>query len=428
MTFAEMLFINEYDLVVGNFGIPIALLMVVGLAILYYRAFKGEILPLVLVVVYTIFYLPFAMQAVTFSDPHAFFMYWNRYYFSVLMSIHLLSLGLVFQVLYNYLQKMIKNKKLVLGSFVSIFIIVLLFSMNIKLYQIVVNDSHLKGTHKLYSWVKKHVGTNGIYIVTEDGVVYKQNARPDGLEKIEYLIGRMFSLHKVPERGHEVIESDRFSSKVNYRLPKVNVKYILCVGTQMCHLENERLSLVDTLDIPLKWREHFGLDKNASSIHQGDITKSVIQKSILRASLYKVGDKFSVGKKASLKHNTVISSQLLGDGWNFINNRSSAFSSEGKGTIVLPKIKKLKNKVYQLSLRYAVINASKNSVKTLNFTLSNGKILKSVTVNSHTTKEVELILPNTVLDDTPHDVVITMESSNQGQIMLRTITMNIKGE
>jgi hypothetical protein len=74
------------------------------------------------------------------------------------------------------------------------------------------------------------------------------------------------------------------------------------------------------------------------------------------------------------------------------------------------------------------INASKNSVKTLNFTLSNGKILKSVTVNSHTTKEVELILPNTVLDDTPHDVVITMESSNQGQIMLRTITMNIKGE
>ena len=290
MSFSDMLFINEYQLAVGNFGIPITLLMILGLTILYVKAFKGDILSLLLIVVYTVFYFPFAMQAVTFYDPHAFFLYWNRYYFSVLMMIHLFGLGLVFQLIYVHLQNIIQNKNMQMLSIFTIIILFSFLSMNTKLYQIVVQESHLKDTYKLYERIKKHIGQKSIYIVSEDGVIYKQNSRPDGLEKIEYLIGRMFTIHKIPEKGHEVIATDRLYPRLQYKLPKVHVDYILCVGRKICHLDNTRLSLIDAFSVPLEWREHFGLDENASSIHKGDITKSVVQKTTLQVSLYRISE------------------------------------------------------------------------------------------------------------------------------------------
>jgi len=427
MTFLDMLYINEYDFAVGNFGIPIALLMILGLVILYAKAFKGDVFSLLLVVVYTVFYLPFSMQAVTFTDPHAFFFYWNRYYFSILMMIHLFGLGLIYQFIYKYLQNLFTDKRIQLFSIAIIIIVVSFLSMNIKLYHIVVQESYLKGTYKLYERIKKDVGQTGIYIVTEDGVVYKQNTRPDGLEKIEYLIGRMFSLYKIPERGHEVIPSKKLYPRLEYQLPKKNVDYILCAGRKTCHLDNEQLTLVDTFDIPLEWREHFGLDKNASSIHKGDIAKSVVQKVNLKFSLYKVGKKFSVGKKASFKANTVVSSQLLSKGWTFINNRSSAFSSKGKGVVLIPRIQKLTGETYSLGLRYAIINASAEREKSVTFKLA-GKVLQTVKVNSHTTRDIDLLLPNELLPSQPEDIEITIESSNEGQIMLRSILIKKKGK
>ena len=421
MTFMEMLYINEYGLAVGNFGLPITLLMIMGLVLLYIKAFKGDILSLLLVVVYTIFYLPFSMQAVTFSAPHAFFFYWNRYYFSVLMMIHLLSLGLVFQWIYTYLQHFISDNKKLIVSFISIFLVVILSSMSIKLYQIVSQESHLKDSYQFYDWVKKYVGQHSIYMVTEDGVVYKQNTRPDGLENIEYLIGRTFSIYKMPERGHEVVSAEKLYPILDYTLPQKSVDYILCIGHQECHLDNPKLLLVDTYALPLMWREHFGLDKNASFIHHGDITQSVVQHVNLKASLYKVGNKFVVGKELSFKSNTIISGQLLGKGWRFINNSMNAFSAEGKGIVILPNIKK----DMHIKIRYAILNATVENTKQLKFKIGD-EVVYSENIDTYATRESNFVMSQEILAKQGHHLEMTIVSPNGGQIMLRSLTINHK--
>jgi len=288
MIFLDMLVMNEYDFIVGNFGFPISLMIILGLILLYIKAIKGQILALLLVVVYTIFYIPFVMQAVTFFDPHAFFFYWNRYYFSVLMIIHLFALGLSFKYIYTTLSNKITTIKTTNISFIAFFLLIILSSVNIKLYTIAVNEAHLKNSYKFYNWVQGHIGKQSLSLVTASGIIYTQNARPDGRETIEYLIGRTFSIYKMPVIGHKRVSTQQLKNGYKYTLPARQVKYILCVSTDSCQLVNNKLSLIDQYTLPLEWREHFGLDKNASSIHKGDITKSVVQKATLNVSLYKV--------------------------------------------------------------------------------------------------------------------------------------------
>jgi hypothetical protein len=284
--FLDMLFMNEYGFAVGNFGLPITFMIIVGLILLYIQASKGHILSLLLIVIYTIFYIPFVMQAVTFIDPHAFFFYWNRYYFSVLMVIHLLALGLSFKYIYTTLTNKITTIKTTNISFIAFLVLIIFASVNIKLYTIAVNEAHLKDSYKFYNWVQGHIGKQALSLVTASGIIYKQNARPDGKETIEYLIGRTFSIYKMPIKGHKRVSSEQLKRGYKYALPASKVKYVLCVSTDTCQLNNNKLSLIDTFLLPLEWREHFGLDKNASKIHEGDITKSVIKTINLHATLY----------------------------------------------------------------------------------------------------------------------------------------------
>jgi len=80
-----------------------------------------------------------------------------------------------------------------------------------------------------------------------------------------------------------------------------------------------------------------------------------------------------------------------------------------------------------LIVRYAIINASSDREKNVTFKLA-GKLLHTARVNSHTTRELELLLPNEMLPSKLEDIEMTMESSDAGQIMLRSITIKKKGE
>jgi len=288
MLFLDMLFFNEYEFSVGNFGLPITLMMIIGLVLLYIQALKGHILSLILIVIYTIFYIPFVMQAVTFFDPHAFLFYWNRYYFSVFMIIHLLALSLSIQYTYTILAKYISNPKMANSSFILFFILIIFSSMNLKLYMTSVKESHLKGSYKLYDWVQNHIGKQALSLVTESGIIYNQKASPDGKETIEYLIGRMFNIYHMPIKGHTNASSKELINGFQYTPPSRKINYVLCVSTHPCQLKNNSLYLIDTLTLPLEWREHFGLDNNASKLHQGDVSKSVVQYRDLHIKLYQI--------------------------------------------------------------------------------------------------------------------------------------------
>jgi len=285
MPFIDMLILNEYGFALGNFGLVLSSLIILGIAILYFKAFKGELLPMLFLVLYSIFTLPLAMQGVTFSDPHAFLFYWNRYYFAIIMVIHLFALGLVLELFYTLLAKHISKYQKRLFSF--IFLVIITSSMSLKLHEIVISESHLKGSYKLYEWVQKHVGRQAISLVTPSNVIYTQNARPDGQEKLKYLIGRTFSLYKMPIREYQEVDSKILYTHYYYPNQKIKTKFVLCVGEKPCKLKSPRLKKVSAFNLPIEWREHFGLYPNAKETHQNDISKSVIQKRILYASLYK---------------------------------------------------------------------------------------------------------------------------------------------
>jgi len=427
-TLMHLLFINEYDLAVGNFGVGITLFIVLGLVLLYIRAIKGDNLSLMLVILYSVFHLSYVMQAVTFYDVHAMFLYWNRYYLSVFMMVNLFALGLAMQFGYGILEKWLNNKRTLNGAFGLFFILLVLFSMNAKMYEITVTEAHHKDSYTFFEWVKEKIGREPMAVLMDSSIVYKQNKEHIGLNDIKYMVSRMFSVYKMNVKLYQRVQPHKFHKNLKINIDLSKVKYVLALGNKDYKIEDERLTQIDKFTLPLIWREHFGLDKNASEIHQGDVTKSVIKTIPFTAILYRVNKKLSVGKEIILKPREPLATQMLGEGWTFINNRTSAFSSKGKGMIIIPKIQKKEGDIYYLTLRYAVINASSERMKTVTFRVKDAEILKSVQVDSHTTREVKIELPNSLLKTKTKNIEIVMESSDTGQIMLRTITINTKGK
>ncbi|SFV71243.1 hypothetical protein MNB_SV-13-472 [hydrothermal vent metagenome] len=282
LPFMDMLFFNEYSFALGNFGFIVSILIYMGIILLYIKAYKGEDLALLLILLYSVFTLPLAMQNVTFSDPHAFLFYWNRYYFAIIMLIHLFALTLVFQMLQQKLS-ILKHSNIL---FSLILIILLSTSINPKLQKIVITEAHLQGSQNFYTWVQKHTGQQALSLVTQSGIIYKQNARPDGQESIEYLIGRTFSLYKMPIKSHLRIAPQQLSTYI-YPIKDLKTKYILCVAQSPCKLTNPKLQKVSAFIQTMQWREHFGLYPHAEKTHKNKIENSVIQERKLYASLYK---------------------------------------------------------------------------------------------------------------------------------------------
>jgi len=427
MVFIDLLCMNEYGLAVGNFGVLITLLMIVGLILLYIRAFKGDALALVLVMIYTVFHLSYVMQAVTFYDVHAMFLYWDRYYLSVFMMVNLFALGLALQFIYQNMEKGIGDKRLRNGIFAIFLGLLVFFSMNGRMYEIAITEAHHKDSYKFFEWLKEKVQRQPFAVVLDSSIIYKQNKEHIGLNDLKYMTSRTFSIYKMNVHGYQRVKPKKLNTDLKYNADLSKVRYVLCLGEKDYHLGNKILTKIEQFRLPLVWRENFGLDKNASSIHHGDISKSVIKHIDFHATLYRVDKKLIVDKKITFKRNSPIARNILKEGWTFINNRSSAFSSVGKGIIRIPKIQKLKEQTYNLIMRYAIINARSNREKTVTFKLA-GKVLQTVKVNSHTTRDIELLLPNELLPSQPEDIEITIESSNEGQIMLRSILIKKKGE
>jgi hypothetical protein len=427
MSVMELLFINEYDLAVGNFGVLITLLIIIGLVLLYIRAIKGDSLALMLVMLYAVFHLSYVMQAVTFYDIHAMFLYWNRYYLSVFMMVHLFALGLALKLIYQSMERWIEGKQLRNGIFGIFLALVVFFSMNGKMYEIAITEAHHKDSYKFFEWLKEKVERHPFAVVLDSSIVYKQNIEHIGLNDIKYMTSRTFSIYKMNVKGYQRVKPENLNANLKYNADISKVRYVLCMGEKDYHLENKTLTKIEEFRLPLEWREHFGLDDNDSSIHQGDVTKSIVEHVDFHATLYRVDKKLILGKKIAFKSNGPLASNMLKEGWTFINNRSSAFASDGKGIILLPKIQKSEGNEYSITLRYAIINANDNHPKIVTFQLAD-KLLETVTINSHTTREIELVLPNTMLPLKLGDIEMTMESSNEGQIMLRSIIINKKGK
>ena len=422
--FENLLYLNEYGLALGNFGFPLTVLIGIGLILLYLHALKNHTLALLIVVLYTVSYVPFVMQNIQFSDVHAFFLYWNRYYFSVFMIVHLFALSLLVKALYDQLHTYIPKNIVVSSLVVACSLLVVYSSMDARIYHIVTTEAHQKGSYKLYEWLKKHVIRQPILVVMDKDVVYKQNKEHIGRNDLKYLVSRGFSIYKINAKKYQRVSASKLTPQLLHTQDLSEVRYVLCLATSPCKLENDTLIEDKKLYLPLSWRQHFGLDSNASNIHQGDVSKSVVKHLPLYATLYRVAPKLNLelGKALSFKHMTSTDSTIFKSGWEVLPD-AGALSKKGKSVLSLSNIEDNPSGDYTLLLRYAVMDATKSSPKTVTFSY-NGKILKQIQIYSPYTKILKIPLSKTLIHTYSGAKDFIFQTTPKGYLLLRSLTLS----
>ena len=403
VAFENLLCTNEYGLMLGNFGFLITLLIIGGLILLYYRAMKGDSISLILVMMYTIFYLPFMMQAVTFNDEHAFFLYWNRYYFSIFMMIHLFSFGIIVNLMYKKMKVFIPNDKYRFFIWLILMFSIIFYSMDGKLYKIVTTEAHLKNSYKIFPWLKEKVGNKPLMIVYDSTIKYRQRT---GVHDARYLLSRMLSVSKINVKEFLKIEPEKLNFEL--KLNQKNRKFLLCLSQKECDLENEEWSFVDRLLLPISWRRHFGNIEKAEKKH--------LQ---LYATLYKKEDKFDFNKKIMFNKSSEQVLSLLKEGWYGIIGGQGALSSKNRVKIEIPRLKKEKDTIYTLVLNYALLNTSKHKPKSFRIMI-NGKVVYKEKIKSSALKEYRIKIPNQALQNKMNNIIIEVERVEMNSVQSST--------
>ena len=283
--FQDFFFMNEYSFMLGNFGLGLSLLIMIGLILLHYRAIRGDRTSLILVIMYAIFYIPFVMQNITFQDPHELFLYWNRYYFSILMIIHIFSLALVVQFIYIKINKILERQYKSLFITSSILLLLSLYSINTKVQALTVNEAYLENSYKVFPWLTERVGRNPISIIYDTSIKYR---RHNGMYDIKVFLARMFTVVKISAKGWQKVSLEKLNKDLIFNPPIDKSKYLLCVSSRPCILENEELTLVDKIILPISWREHYQAQPKIKKKVEGKIENSLKNEVLLHVILYKI--------------------------------------------------------------------------------------------------------------------------------------------
>ena len=396
LAFEDLLYLNEYGLMIGNFGFLITLLIIIGLILLYIRASRGDIISLTLVVLYTVFYPTFAMQGITFNDEHAIFLYWNRYYFSIFMMIHLFALGIVVNEMYRYLKTIICDKIYRFLILLFMMLMIVYASVDGKIYDIVTKEAHLKNSYKIFPWLIEKVGRNSLAIVYDDTIRYRQRT---GVHDARYLLARTLSVAKINVKEFQKVSPEKLNHSLQLPFDVSKRKFLLCLSQKKCDLENEILLPIDMLYMPITWRRHNGNIAKAEKMHLN-----------LYATLYKVNPKFNFNQEILFKKSSLLAPSLLGKGWRKIVGGLGALASNNNASLKLPYMKKDKKITYVLTLNYAILNASKHKPKKITFKLG-GKVIKIIEVHSPSFQEYTIALPQKNILDQDKNLVLDIETS-----------------
>lgn len=374
-------FMNEYGFALENFGLPLTLLIIIGLILLHYKAIKGNIMALILVIFYAIFYLPFAMQAVQFEDIHEIFLYWNRYYFSLIMIIHLYALGITLQYIYSLLIRTIKNPIYTKSTFILVVSLLAIFSLKFKLISITSEEAYLENSQKLMPWVSKHINTEPLSIIYDESIKYNLHHNRSYDAKI--LTYRTFPVAKINVKMYQKVNTNLITSSyvLNDKIKKNS--YVLCLATKPCKLNPNDIIYIDTITLPIRWREHYGIHpKKDMLVHKGEVTQSIKHSLNLHATLYRIKEKFQFNKKIIFKKSSLLSDVILKDNWYYTTVDTGAWSKHLNTKLFIPYLSKKAALPYQIQLEYFIFDASKQSPKTISIIINNHTIKKVTAVTS----------------------------------------------
>jgi len=426
--FSHFFILNELSFTLDNFGLPLTILVVLGLGLLYFQALRGDKNALLIVGFYTLFTLPFVMQSVHAQDIHEIFLYWGRYYFSALMLVHLLALATLLYTVSKLLEKyfpQIHYKQLSLGLLGFIFI---LFVSSSKLYTIVTTESYLSNSHKLIPWIKEQIHNTPLSIVYDETIQYElHHNRHYNVKELTY---RSFPMAGIKVAHYQQAHPNTLNTKLKLEPKMKKSKYLLCLAQKPCELDTTQFELLGNITLPISWRENYGIHAIDKEIHQNKLEHSIIHTLNLYATLYTIQEKFNYAEEILFSHDSVLSSKILSKGWYMPTDKQGAWSKENYTQLTLPYIEKNNKNHYRISLEYFIFNASKQHPKTMTISL-NGKVLKKVIAHKSMMKTLTFGLPNTLLSDKQKEVTldIVMRDATQQQeskrkgMYLKSITL-----
>jgi hypothetical protein len=284
--FNNFLIMNELGFANDNFGLLITALIVLGLILLHIKAIKGDVISLITLVIYVIFSLPFVMQCVNAKDIHEIFLYWGRYYFSIIMIVHIIGLGLLLNMIYDFVGKYIKSIKYKYVLLLAMVSTVALVSMDSSMYRIVTQESYLVNSQKLLPWLKDRVGHQRLAIVYDETIQYKLHHNREYDAKI--LTYRTFPIERINTKSYQKVPTEQLNTRLVFKTDISKNKFVLCLSKEKCELDNTKLTFVDTLILPISWREHYGIHPQDKKVHQNNLTQSIQNNFTLHATIYKV--------------------------------------------------------------------------------------------------------------------------------------------
>jgi len=244
----QLLYMNEYSFMLGNLGFPLTFMVVLGLILLHLKALKGDRLALLFVLLYTVFYIPFMMQNATFSKEHEFFLYWSRYYFSILMVVHLVALGMLF----GYFDRWLKNFTTILPYTRVLFLLMVclglsVYSLDTKMYAVVTKEGYLENSYKLFPWLQKHIGKETLSVVYATDIKYRNYGVKQLMRKGFHIVGLDIPYYRQ-------VRADAFAKPLELPSQVFKRPYILCLSQLPCQISHPNLELVDMLELPVLWR------------------------------------------------------------------------------------------------------------------------------------------------------------------------------
>jgi len=410
LSFIDYIFMNEVGFAIGNFGIVWGILIFIGIGLLYYRAYRGNTLALITILIYTLFSIPFMMQKVTFYDPHAILFYWNRYYLSILLVIHLLSLALLLDYGFRYLQKLFSAsiKKYISMLYITILLELLVFSIPIGLFKIVLTEPHQSGSYRLVPWLKTHISKHPVSVIYDASAIYAQNKGHIGIYDIKHLISRVLTVFKINAKDYIKVKPNELNTSF---VPKYDLSkrdYLLCVSKLPCELNQTLFEPVDTLVLPLSWREHFILPAHYSEHMAKSVADSYLNQWNLYFELYKITPKAKLKthhpriqlkkdyeKSIIFKEDSKIAQKLLYRGWKKIVGNSGALSYQNSMSLLIDHLTPNNNTRHPITiaLTLKVLTATRQSPVRLQFR-ANNKLVGQTIINSAQIKMIRLKLPH----------------------------------
>ena len=282
--------------------------------------------------------------------------------------------------------------------------------MDSKLYHIVTHEAYLQNSQKLMPWVKEHTQSQSLAIIYDENIKYElhHNRVYDG----RILTYRTFPVARINTKIYQKINLNK---PLNLKSQILHNKFLLCLSTKPYKINKKDFKKIDSIILPISWRENYGIQKKDEAIHQWKLTQSIKNTYKLYATLYqlspkKIDDTFSYDKEIVFNKLSKTSIKILKNNWYYTTRDKGAWALQPKTSLTIPHIKKEKNIKYDIILKYFIFNASKKHPKKMTILLNNTVLTELMIYKSYTRSSI-IHIPNHLLLSKKEEVELQIKIS-----------------